>query len=906
MHSQLTLAYYLQLTQDLVFQLDESLRFVDVQIPDPSLAIYQPDEVIGKALANILPGPIASKITTALLRAKTLATSQTVSYLLHVERGQMRFQANCAFSDSNKTYTCIVRHLEEYDPSTQSADDAFIQATINALPQAVMRLDSNWRVIDVNKAWHRLFPAQPLMTNQYFGDMFSEADRRAIEEKHQQGATDWQYLVEDVGASATRYLQLSMERIEGFKSYLCSITDISAQILADRRAVSQKQLHEQLINNAHEAFVLFSRAGGVRQVNPAFEMLAGISQIEARQLVFTDLIQNLDESSDTAIIDGRLGKIPVECRLSKLPDGDYFVVVRDIRGRLKRQAQLELMQQAMQQMQEAVVMLNEHQEITWNNQAFTTLVQLETDNAVGQIFSRFLAQSIDTSNNGKLWQKLLTNGYWQGEFDCKALDGSLTPAYITLTMIRTGEGLDIKVVAVITEISEIRAIQQQLRRQAQSDALTGLSNRSHLQDHVQHALKRAERNNKPLSLLHIDLDHFKRINDSLGHHIGDQLLQAVAKKLRQRCRADDLIARMGGDEFMLLLEETSKEGARALAGELIEMFTKPVVINPQQSFMIGMSIGSATYPNDGKDFTELYRASDAAMYRAKSTGKNRYVAFIPTLQTHASRRFLIEQGLRNSDLDQEFHLVYQPQINVVTKSLDGIEALLRWQHPTEGSISPSEFIPVAEETGLIPKLGKWVFERSIKDMGKLITATDESFHLAMNVSAGELHERGFIDNLVDLCARYKVPRNRIEVELTESLALTDLDSTQHIFSELRGLGFQIALDDFGTGYSSLAYLAQLQVDRLKIDKRFVDGVAHNENDSNIVLVIASLADLLGFELIAEGVETLQQAEQLVRLGCIHVQGFYFARPMHANRLLEWYDNFIHHPPPLPQPYEQGK
>lgn len=425
-----------------------------------------------------------------------------------------------------------------------------------------------------------------------------------------------------------------------------------------------------------------------------------------------------------------------------------------------------------------------------------------------------------------------------------------------------------------------------------TDGLTGLASREALQPFIEQLISQAPE--QPFGLMYIDLDQFKRINDAIGHHVGDELLVLVGQRLGQYCRSQDLLAHTGGDEFMLVCPGVSD--CRALADELLSQFRQPFQVSDNHLLTVSLSIGVAVYPSDGSDFIALYRAADIAMHHAKRMGKNGVASFSPRMRTRADRQYLLEQGLRNAVYDNEFALLYQPQINVRSHQLEGIEALIRWYHPSIGEVPPVEFIPLAEDIGMLDSLGDWVVKRAIKDLGKLRQQGLTDVHVAINLGAGQLRPNALIHKLYEYSEQYKVPKHCIEVELTEGAAILDIDATQLLFSELRGAGFQIAIDDFGTGYSSLAYLADLQVNRLKIDKRFIDGLANSESDANIILVIASLADLLGFELIAEGVETRDQVQTLLRLGCVNMQGYYFARPMHAHRLIEWQAGFTHQRP----------
>ncbi|MDQ3757952.1 MAG: bifunctional diguanylate cyclase/phosphodiesterase, partial [Actinomycetota bacterium] len=392
---------------------------------------------------------------------------------------------------------------------------------------------------------------------------------------------------------------------------------------------------------------------------------------------------------------------------------------------------------------------------------------------------------------------------------------------------------------------------------------------------------------RTLAVLFVDLDRFKVVNDGLGHAAGDELLVEVGRRLRDTIRPSDTVARFGGDEFVVLLDEVaSEEHALDVAARIGDLFSVPFLLSGRE-VSVSASVGVAVSTGrPGEDAETLVRDADAAMYRAKERGKARVEIFDDAIRMRAVRRLETEQALRRAVERGELELAYQPGVRIENGQVAAVEALARWRHPERGVISPMEFIPIAEETGLILRLGNWVLEQAVALSSRLQWASEPGhvMTVAVNLSARQLGDPGLVDRIRSLLRDHSLPPRGLSLEITESVLMEDAESARRMLSDLKDLGVYIAVDDFGTGYSSLAYLKRFPVDALKVDKSFVDGLGRESEDSAIVRAIVMLAQTLGLDTVAEGVETQQQLDELVPLGCVFAQGYHFARPMPAGEL----------------------
>ena len=439
-------------------------------------------------------------------------------------------------------------------------------------------------------------------------------------------------------------------------------------------------------------------------------------------------------------------------------------------------------------------------------------------------------------------------------------------------------------VTVYTDITELRHAESRFNHLAHHDPLTGLANRLTLEERLRELAAEGRRWGTRFAVLFLDLDRFKTINDSLGHQMGDQLLVMAARRLCASVRETDLVVRLGGDEFVVLIRTIGHDTDVAhIAGKIGVALSAPYNIG-EEVLHVSASIGISLFPEDGNDAVALLRNADTAMYHAKALGRANYQFYSEELNRTVTERLTLERKLRQAVERNEFELWYQPQYRTHDGHLIGVEALLRWRHPVDGLIPPDRFIPVCEETGLIVPVGKWVFDTALTQARRWREAGFAPLRMSVNVSARQLRDSRIIEELTPLLDRHGVKPGQLEIELTESSVMERPDQAAILLARLKGLGISLAIDDFGTGHSSLAYLKRFPLDRLKIDRSFVADIEDDSNDAAIVSAAISLAHNLGLQVVAEGVETAEQAVMLKHLGCDELQGFHFSRPLPVDEI----------------------
>jgi diguanylate cyclase (GGDEF)-like protein len=453
-----------------------------------------------------------------------------------------------------------------------------------------------------------------------------------------------------------------------------------------------------------------------------------------------------------------------------------------------------------------------------------------------------------------------------------------------------------RVRGTMQDVTEQRRVQEKIRNLAYYDSLTGLANRRRFMDQLERARQSAHSKGRPMALLYMDLDHFKRINDTLGHTAGDELLQAVGDVLLEKVRPTDLvlcgrpgeefeISRLGGDEFAILLSEiASPQDAGRVARRILDALSDPIPVEGHE-IVTTASIGIAVYPDHGEDVETLVKHADRAMYHAKGKGRNNYQYFSKALDEGALKRLTMESHLRVAIDTEAIQLHYQPRVEIASGSITGAEALVRWSHPSLGAIPPKDFIPLAEETGLIVPLGDWILRRACATMRTWLDAGHDDIRVSVNVSTVQFRDPDFIANVSRALAEAGLDPGHLELEITESLVLQDDETTATILGELRAMGLRIALDDFGTGYSSLSYLSRFPLDILKLDRSFVRDVTMNASARGIAAAVISMAHVLGLRVVAEGVDQEEQVRFLKEQGCDELQGFLFSGPLDPDDFL---------------------
>jgi diguanylate cyclase (GGDEF)-like protein/PAS domain S-box-containing protein len=435
---------------------------------------------------------------------------------------------------------------------------------------------------------------------------------------------------------------------------------------------------------------------------------------------------------------------------------------------------------------------------------------------------------------------------------------------------------------VARDITDRIEAEEIIRFQAYHDMLTRLPNRTLFQDRLNQAILQTKRNHTKLAIMFLDLDRFKVVNDTLGHIIGDKLLQAVSHRLKKCLREGDTLARIGGDEFTLLLPEIlDRSNSEYIAKKIISTLKNPFYIDKHELF-VSTSIGIAHYPDDGLTMEALIKHADIAMYHVKDNGKDSYRFYADNMHDIYSKNLSLENDIRRALQNKEFRLYYQPQVNIETNKIFAMEALIRWYHPERGIITPTEFISLAEETGLIQPIGDWILKTACEELSRWRNAGLTNVRIAINLSACQLEQEGIIQTIIQTLMKNNIPGNMLEIEITENVLMKDIENAIFKLQQLSDYGVKIAIDDFGTGYSSLSYLKKLPIDTLKIDRSFINDMHNGKQDSSIIKAIIAMAKGMDLNIISEGVETDSQLQQLIEWRCKNMQGFLFGRPMPNN------------------------
>ncbi len=543
---------------------------------------------------------------------------------------------------------------------------------------------------------------------------------------------------------------------------------------------------------------------------------------------------------------------------------------------------------------EAILITDRNNRITHINAAFTRLTGYELVDIQGQNPRILASGNTPQQTYQTLWQSLQEEGFWQGELWEKKKSGEVYPKWTAISAVRDDSGEVAFYIASYTDISERKAAEARIAHLAHHDILTGLFNRYSLEDRLAQSLSLAKRNKQQLAVLFIDLDRFKNINDTLGHQIGDQLLIQVAERLKQCVRESDIVARIGGDEFIIVLSDVH-DGFKVsvVAEKILLQIAKPYLID-RMELETSPSIGVSVYPEDGDDVETLLKNADVAMYQAKEMGRNNYQFFTPQLLQAAQERLELEHDMRIALDEGQFELYYQPKFHTHDRTLAGFEALIRWNNPHRGFVGPDKFIPIAEETGFIHALGEWVLDEACRQLAlwqdpeiEPNVCWPQNVTMAINLSAKQLQSEALFQQVQTTLRKYGLRPEILEFEVTETAAMIDPELAVKQLTALKQLNVSLAIDDFGTGYSSLSYLKRLPIDILKLDRTFVRDIETDRNDAEISMATISLAHNLGLKVVAEGVETEGQYCFLAEHHCDYLQGYLFSRPIASQEAIRY-------------------
>ncbi len=559
-----------------------------------------------------------------------------------------------------------------------------------------------------------------------------------------------------------------------------------------------------------------------------------------------------------------------------------------INGLKLMEQRLELWAKVFEASSESIMITDAQRRIVSVNRAFCRASGYETAEVIGRRPGLLRSDRHPDEFIDEIWRLASLRGTWQGELWLQRKDGEAILLRAVVNVVRDGHGEITHFIAVAHDISEHKANEQRINHLAHHDALTDLPNRALCIERLRLSMQQADRQQSRVGVLFIDLDRFKNINDSLGHHIGDGLLRSIAQRLLSAVRLGDTVSRQGGDEFVVILNGVADhdEILHVVDHRLIPLIGQPHEVDGAE-LHVSCSVGIAVYPDDGDQIDALMRHADAAMYQAKSAGRNNAQFFTAQMARHANERMCIENDLRYAVERGELRLHYQPRVDCRSGRLLGCEALLRWQHPQRGLVAPARFIPIAEESGLIVPIGAWIIDEACRQLAAWRDLGVGEVAVSINLSAAQLRDRDLVATLSAALAKRRIRPRHIELELTESLLMEHAGTTIELLRELKALGVALSVDDFGTGYSSLNYLHRFPIDKLKIDQTFVADMLEDPNDLAITRAIIGLGHTLGLKVVAEGVEHVDEARMLAAAGCDELQGYLFSRPLAADDFVVW-------------------
>ena len=659
----------------------------------------------------------------------------------------------------------------------------------------------------------------------------------------------------------------------------------------------------QIFENSPESIVLIDMEDRVIEANPSFEELFGYTRHESRGRRLSELIVPDGEEEDATELSGavlRGGVVTLE-RPRRRKDGSIvfvrilgypifhgeqlmgiFGIYSDISFRVRAERELRLQGAAMNSAANAILITGRHGQIEWVNPAFSRLSGYDEEEVLGKDLASLTAdgdvfgpESVGELAHGEMWRGQVMNRH---------KDGHLYTVDQTVTLLRDQVDRREHLVVVQEDITVRLEAERRLKHLAGHDFLTNLPNRYNFTRQLRLELERAHRDGRQLAVLLVDLDQFKDVNDAFGHVVGDELLVAVAKRLRDTLRDRCLLGRFGGDEFAVLQTEVEDIGnVSGLARRLIATFSEPLDVNDRR-IHVGVSIGIAVYPPGKPEARELVKCADLALYQAKNEGRSTFRFYVDGMDKEVRRRMRFGQQLHGAIKREELFLEYQPQVDVESRKILALEALLRWRHGEHGLISPGDFVPIAEASGLIVPIGEWVLRQACAQGQAWRDRFQVDIPVAVNLSPVQFKDPRLLETVQQALAESGLPPRLLELELTEGLLMQASENVQNTLHRLRDAGVRLSLDDFGKGYSSLGYLGRFPLEKLKIDRTFIRDMENSRQHRVIVGTIAELGRKLGLEVLAEGVEEERQVEILLEEGCRQVQGFLFSRPLAADEI----------------------
>jgi len=796
---------------------------------------------------------------------------------------------------------------------------AFLRTIIGNLPHGVSVFDHNLLL----RVWNRGFvevldlPDEAVFEGVHFSDLIRIPAKRG-----EYGPGDPESHVQRITELARQFKSHKVERqrpggrthlVQGeplytegeLAGFITTYTDITERRTMEEQLRRQHNLLQTVIENIPSAVSLFDSEQRLVIHNREFRRLLDLpeSLFSTQQVTLESIFRFNAERGEygagdpDTIVSSLLSRAqtPVthhfertrpngktlDVRGVPLADGGFVTVYTDITERRASAEREQLAQMVFTHTPAGIILTDDSHRILSLNPATAKMSGYESYELIGHTVFGLLNTEPELSA-AELQETLALRATWSGELSITRKNGTLLAAGVRAQRVDDPRNaLATHYVWILADITERKEAEERMRHIAQHDPLTGLPNRLSLLMRLAQLLPEARRHHWRMAAMFIDLDRFKIINDTLGHQVGDEMLREVACRLSSVIRETDFVARLGGDEFVILLPGIAQPADAAMVANKIIAALSSSIEAEGHELHTSPSIGISVFPDDGPDGDTILKNADTAMYHAKAVGRNNYQFFATEMNQASSERLNIEHKLRHAIARDEFALVYQPQFSAGNSRPTGVEALLRWHHPTDGIISPDRFIPIAEETGIIVEIGEWVLITACREMKHWLDAGLPPMRIAVNVSARQLRRRDFCETVAGALAESGLPAELLELEITESAVMENPQEAIQILESLGRMGVTLAIDDFGTGYSSLAYLKLFPIDHLKIDRSFVRDIEHDLNDRAIAFGTIALAHSLGLNVIAEGVETPDQLELLRANGCDEVQGYLFSKPLNS-------------------------
>lgn len=682
--------------------------------------------------------------------------------------------------------------------------------------------------------------------------------------------------------------------------------DISQEIIEKTDALKESNSLYQSIVEKTSSFILIHQRGKPVYVNPSALEAFEYTLEEAKQLSAMDFVapeyQNLvkervlNQSQSQPTIEelfvtksGRRFWGEACSRFIQY-DGKpaTLVIAHDIDDKKRQSEQPKIIQTVFEKMDEALIVTDENNKIIMVNKAFEDIYGYTEQELVGKTSNVLKSDHETTETYSNLWQSLHQTGAWQGELWNRKKNGEIFPQWVSISAIKNNQNELTNFIAIYRDLTDKKQIEAEINRLSFYDLLTGLPNYNLFKDRLKHAIKGAEQNKGfRCAVIYLDLARFKRVNDAVGHTQGDQLLIQVAQRLESIVSSENTVARMGADNFLIMLENIhSQKDVVDFASNMIEQFSEPFILD-EHSHTWDIKMGISLFPTDGSDAISLITAADEAVYKAKELPNSGFEFHTKQLAESAFEHFFLEKGLRKALSNDEFVVYFQPQILMSSQKIIGAESLVRWQHPDLGLVPPDKFINIAEETGLIIALGEVILQKSCAQWCQWQAEGLVLNRLSVNVSAIQLTDANFVKKVRDILNQTKMPAQHLEIEVTESFLFKNEQQGICTLNGLKALGCKISMDDFGTGFSSLSYLKKLPINQLKIDQSFVRNLPNDLEDMAIIDSIIAVSHALNLEVVAEGVETMEQSKLLQSKGCDLAQGYGYARPMEADKMFIW-------------------